>query len=199
MRGKTCEVKAAAPKGHAPTRGGKANRGNRSGLRNQHQAQAHQMPSFVHTESFPGSYNTPYPQGAYSPDPGVPGYTVPMYHPTIHPYAHAQHQPHGADLFTADHDFRGGGGTAGAPYFFAPPLATPPADRFSGPNGFPLTHQLPANYSQHAYVFIPLVPGPLHPVLPVAKIASILQQHMEPGIQATEEMNGNDEEKERYA
>jgi len=180
MRGKTCEVKAAAPKGHAPTRGGKANRGNRGGPRNQYQAQAHQTSPFVHTEQFPDmyyndSYNMSYPQGVYSSAPGVSGYNTPMYHPIMPHYAPPP--PHGPFLLPTDHDPRG------APYFFAPP----PADRFSVPDAFPPTHQLLANFPQHAYEFIPLVPG-----FPVTEMPYMMQ-HVEPEIQVTEEIYGNDE------
>ena len=68
----------------------KSQSNNRGGPRNQHQAQAQQIPYFGHNEQFPvmyqnDTYNMPYPQGVYSTVPGVPGYVPPIYHHAMSP------------------------------------------------------------------------------------------------------------------
>lgn len=203
MRGKTCEVKAAAPRGQAPTRGGKANRSNRGVGRNQHQAQS-QVSSFRHNGQFPvmyqtDSYNMPYPQGFFSTIPGVPGYAPPVYHHTMPPPNHAQPQPqpqphalpHGTIYPSVDHDLRDGV-VAGAPYFFASPHAVPPPDHFTAPNAFSPTPQILPNYQQQGYAFVPYVPGHTESALQATEIA-LTTQSMEPSIQSIEEMNKNNE------
>jgi hypothetical protein len=198
MRGKTCEVKVAAPRGQAPIRGGKANRNNRGGPRNQHQAQAQQVPYFGHNEQFPvmyqnDAYNMPYPQGVYSTVPSVPGYVPPIYHHAMPPPRHAQpNSPlHGAIPLSADCD-PSDSGIVGLPYFFASPLAAPPPECFSVPNAFPPTPQIPAHYHQQGYAFVPYGPDHTQSAVPVTETAYI-SQPMESSIQAIEEVNTNGE------
>lgn len=197
MRGKTCEVKAAAPKGQAPIRGGKSNRNNRGGPRNQHQTQAHQVSSFGYNEQFPAMYqhgnsHTSYPQGMYSPIPGVLGYAPPVYHYHMPSRTHAQphSSPHESIPLSIDRDPRNGG-NAGAPYLFATHLGIPPPDQFWVPNTFPPTPQIPANYQQQDYAFVPYVPGHTQSALPVTEMTSVMQP-MEPSMQPTAEMNNKD-------
>ena len=196
MRGKTCEIKAAAPRGQAPTRGGKAYRNNRGGPRNQHQARALQVPSFGHNEQFPvmyphDNYNVPYPQGVYSTLPSVPGYAPPIYHHAMPPSSNSQphSRPHGSIPFGADRNL-GDSGIAGGPYFFASPLAAPPPEGFSVPNGYPHTPQIPANFQQ-GYAFIPYAPDHAQLALPVMEVAS-MRQTVEQNIEAEEKANTND-------
>jgi hypothetical protein len=194
MRGKTCEVKAAAPRGQAPTRGGKANRSNRGGPRNQHQAQAQQVPYFGHNEKFlvmyqNDTYNMPYSQGVYSIVPGVPDYVPTVYYHAMPPPSHAQpNSPlHGAIPLSADCD-PSESGITGTPYFFA----SPPPDCFSVPNTFPPTPQIPAHYHQQGYAFVPYAPDHTQSAFPAMEMASMTQS-MEPSIQAIEKENTNDE------
>ena len=187
MRGKICEIKEALPKGEAPSRGSKANRGNRNGTSNQNQPKAYQMTPFVYNEqmAFPHVYS----QGGYPAAPFAPGYAAaPMYHPAMH--GQYLHQNQGAVLLSADHEFTGGGDIAGAPYFYVHPLANSQIDCFPTPDGFLSTQQNPYNYSQYGYAFIPLVPGP---ILPVAQTPSIMQP-VEQGILMTEDNNDSDGE-----
>lgn len=173
IRGKTCEVKSAAPKGRAPTRGGKANRGYRGCPRNDHKAQVHQMPPFAHTEQFPvmyqsDGYNLPFHRGVYAST--TDEYHALMSHPTMAFHGHSQPYthppPHGSGLFNADRDPRDVE-TAGAPYFLSPPLETNLAEHFSVPNIVFPANQIPAYFYQQYYGFIPFVPGLFHPAHPV--------------------------------
>ena len=192
MRGKTCEIKAAAPRGQAPTRGGKAFRNNRGGPRSQHQTRAHQVPPFGHNGHLPVMYQNPYPQGVYAPIPGVPGYAPPVYHHAMPPPSHSQPHspPHGSIPLSGDRNLSDSG-IAGGPYFFASPLAGPPPERFSVPNGFPPTPQIPANYQQ-GYAFVPYVPD--HTQMPVQMEMPSMTQPAEQNIQVEEEVKTNDEE-----
>lgn len=199
MRGKCCEVKAAAPRGQPPTRGGKANRSNRGVPRNQHQTQAQVFP-FRHNEQFPvmyqtDNYNMTYPQGFFPNIPGIPGYAPPVYHQTMPPPNHAQPQPHALPHATiypsVDRDPRDGM-VAGAPYFFASPHAVPPPDHFTAPNVFPPTPQMLSNYQQQGYAFVPYVLGHTEAALQATEFA-LAAQSMEPSIQSIEEMNNNTE------
>lgn len=198
MRGKTCEVKPAAPRGQAPTRGGKAYRNNRSGTRSQHQGQSNQVSSFGQNEQFPviyqnENYNLPYPQGVYSAIPGVPGYAPPVYH---HPMPHPTHsQPHsppnGSIPLNADRNL-GDSGIIGPSYFFGSSLPAPPPEHFSGQNMFPPAPQIPAHYHQQGYAFVPYVPGHTQQALPVMEMPTMTHP-MEPSTHANEEVNSNDE------
>mmetsp|Transcript_5593 Transcript_5593/g.11568 ORF Transcript_5593/g.11568 Transcript_5593/m.11568 type:complete len:351 (-) Transcript_5593:138-1190(-) len=194
MRGKTCEVKAAAPRGQAPSRGGKSYRNNRSGPRNQHQAQSPQVPSFVHNQQFQVMYqndnfNVPYPQGMYSTIPGVPGYAPPVFHhPMPHPGHSQQHSPpHGSIPINGDHNLSENG-MAGASYFFGSPHGAPPPVQ----DAFPHAPQIPGHYQQHGYAFFPYVPDHNQTPLPAMENATIMQP-MEASTQAKEELNSNDE------
>lgn len=197
MRGKTCEVKAAAPRGQAPTRGGKANRSNRGVPRNQHQAQT-KVSSFSHNEQFPvmyqsDSYNMPYPQGFFYNLPGVPGYAPAVYHQTMPPPNHAQPHalPHGTIYPNVDRDPRDGV-VAGAPYFFPSPHAVPPPDHFTAPNAFPPMPQILPNHQQQGYAFVPYVPSQTESS-PQSKEIPITAQSMDPIIQSMQGMNNNTE------
>ena len=184
MRGKICEVKAAAPKGRAPTRGGKVNRGYRGAHRNHYQSQAYQMPSFSHTEQFPDmyqsdGYNLPFYRGVYE-SPSSEYHNI-MYHPimALHGYGqpYAQPSPHGSILLTADHDPRVAE-TAGISYLLSPPLETNLAEHCSVPNTFSLAPQIPAYFYQQCYGYIPSVSNPAHQVMEIDSMT----KPMEPGI-----------------
>jgi len=198
MRGKTCEIKAAAPRGQAPTRGGKANRSGRGGNRNQHQQQAHHLNHFGGNEQFPvmyqnDSYGMPYHQGVYPAVPGVPSYPPPVYHHALPHPSHAQplSPPHGSIPLSTDRD-PSDRGAVGAPYYFASHVSAPPPDRFPVPNAFQATPQIPPQYQQQGYAFVPYVPDHAQPAIPMTNMASMTQP-MEPSNQASEEMGTNDE------
>jgi hypothetical protein len=182
MRGKTCEVKAAAPKGHAPTRGGKSNRANRGGSRNQHH-----MHPFVNPGHFPAmyqndGYNLPFHHEVYMA--ASNGYSTRIYHPALPTYG--QPQSHGSPVFNGERDPKAVG-LAGAPYFFAPPIAMPHAEHFSTGNEIP-SHQFPAYFQQHGYAFIPVVSGPIHAQSPFMEDAHVTRT-TEASVQAMETMN----------
>ena len=198
MRGKTCEVKAAAPRGQAPARGGKSSRSYRGG-RNQHQPQGQQVPSFGQNEQFPlylpnDNYNVPFAQGIYSTVPNFPGYTPPVYHHAMPPPSHAQ--PHtlynGSIPLNVDRG-PGDGGVVGTPYFFSPPQTVSPPDRFPVPNTFPHTTQIPAHYQQQGGAFIPYIPEQAKVTIPAMEMNSGAE-HAEPGNQTIEQMNNTDDE-----
>jgi len=196
MRGKTCEVKAAAPKGQAPHRGGKANRNIRGGPRNQHQGQVHQVPPFGNNDQFPAmyqndNYHMAYPQGVYSTLPGVQGFVPPAYH-VMPPPAHAQHQapPHGSHT-SSDRDPRDVG-IVGTPYFFTAPLVASQPDRFSVAHTFTPTPQLPANFHHQGYAFLPFAADHPQMMVPVMDVGSMAQPR-EQSVRAIDEINNNDE------
>jgi len=198
MRGKTCEVKAAAPKGQAPTRGGRSNRGNRGGARNQCQGETHQVSTFRPNELYPvmyqnDSFNMQYPQGAFSSVSHGPGFAPPGYHPNMHPHSYAlSHGPHhGSFPLIADHDPRVEG-VVGAPYFIASAIVPPSTDRFSVLNAFPPTLQIPAYHQQQDHSFLPYGPGHFQPTLPATEMATMTQP-VEQNIHATEEIDDNGE------
>lgn len=196
MRGKTCEVKAAAPKGQAPHRGGKPNRNNRGGPRNQQQPQVHQVSFLGHSDQFPAmhqinNYNMVYPEGAYSTLPGTQGYAPPVYHimpPPSHPQNHAP--PHVA-YRSADCDPRDIG-IVGTPYFFTAPIELPPPDCFSVPHTFTPTPQLPANFQHQGYAFVPFAPDAPQMTVHVPEVGSMTQQN-EQSVRVTDETNNSDE------
>ena len=193
MMGKTCEVKPAAPKGQAPTRGGKTYRNNRSGTRSQYQGQSNQVSA---NEQFPviyqNEYNLPYPQGVYSAIPGVPGYAPPVYHHHMpHPSHFQSHSPpNGSISLNADRNL-GNNGIVGPSYFFGSSLPAPRPERFSGQNAFPPAPQIPAHYHQQGYAFVPYVPDHTQQAIPVMEMAAMAQP-MEPSTHANEEVNSND-------
>ena len=196
MRGKTCEVKAAAPKGQAPNRGGKANRSNRGGPRNQHRAQAHQLSSLGHNDhQFPvmyqnENYNMPYPQALYSMHPGVQGYVPPVYNQVMPRTSHNQQhaQPQGSHVI-ADCDPRDVG-LVGSPYFFTSPSGGAPPDRFLVPNAFPPIPQIPANFQQPSYAFVPFVPDHTQTSFPTTEMGTMVQP-MQQHVQDTDETKNN--------
>lgn len=188
MRGKICEVKAAAPKVRAPTRRGKGNRGYRGALRNHYQAQTYQMPSFAHTKQFPDvcqsdGYNLPFYRGVYE-SASSENHNLMYYHPTmaLHEYGQPYTQPslHGSILLTGDRDPRGAE-TVGVSYLLSPPLETNLAEHYSVPNTFSLSPQIPAYFYQQCYGYIPLVRNPVHPAHQVTEIDAKTKP-MEPGI-----------------
>jgi RNA recognition motif-containing protein len=199
MMGKTCEVKPAAPKGQAPTRGGKAYQNNRSGTRNQHQGQLNQVSAFGGpNEQFPviyqnENYNLFYPQGVYSATPGVPGYAPPVYHHHVPHPSHPQlHSPRNGSIpLNADCNL-GENCIVGPSYFFGSSLPAPPPERFSGQNAFPPAPQILAHYHQQGYAFVPYVPDHTQQAIPVMEMATMTQP-MEPSTHANEEVNSNDE------
>jgi len=184
MRGKTCEVKPAAPRGQAPSRGGKAYRNNRNGPRNQHQGQPNQVPSFGQNEQFPvmyqnESYNLPYHQGVYSVAPGVPGFVPPVFHqqPVAHPSHSQPHSsPNGSIPLGPDQNLSDTAGVVGSPYFFGSSIAAPPPEHFVSQNVFPPTSQIPAHYHQQGYGFVPYVPDHNQSAHPVMETSTMMQQ-----------------------
>lgn len=194
MRGKTCEIKAAAPRGQAPTRGVKSNRMHR-GPRSQHQVQARQVPSFGYNEQFPvmyqnASFNMSYSQDAHSVAPGVPSYAPQLYHDLpAQNYAQTHSQPHGIISLSTDSDVSGSG-IVGPPYSFASHLTSPTPDRFSLPNAFP---PIPSYYPQQGYAFIPYIPEHHTQLpLPAMEVPSMIQP-IQQSIRASEEGSYNDE------
>ena len=194
MRGKTCEIKAAAPRGQAPSRGGKAHRNNRSGPKNQHQVQSQQVPSFGHDEQFPVMYqndnfNAPYPQG-YPAIPGISGYSLPVFHhPVPHPgHSQAHSPPHGTIPVSGDHNV-GDGSMAGASYFYGVPHVAPAP----GQHAFPHAPQIPGHYPQQGYAFFPYFPDHVQTPLPGMGNATMIPT-MGPSMEAQEEMKSNHKE-----
>jgi len=191
MRGKTCEVKAAAPKGQAPNRVAKANRSNRGGPRNQHQAQVHQVSSIGPNDQFPvmyqnDNYNVPYPQVLYSTVPGVQGYVPPVYNHAMPPPSHNQPHgpPHGLHINT-DYDPRDLE-ILGAPYYYTTTTTTPP-DHFAVPNALPPMPQISANFQQPNYTFVPFVPDHSQTSFPATEMGSMVQP-MEQHVQSIDEI-----------
>lgn len=192
MRGKTCEVKAAAPRGQAPTRGGKSYRNNRSGLRHQHQRQTPQFPSFGQFEQFPavhqnGTYNLPYAQGMYSVVPGVPGYAPPIFHT---PMPHPSHsQPHSlADGTIAPGTDRklGESNVVGPTYFFGSSLPTTPPDHVPAHGAFPFTPHISGHYQHQGFGFVPYIPDNGHSVFPMMTMPT-MNQPMEMSLNANKD------------
>jgi len=196
MRGKTCEVKAAAPKGQAPNRGGKANRSNRGGPRNQHQAQGHQISSLGYNGQYPimyqnESYHMPYQQILYPTPPGVAGYAPHVYNHVMPAQSHNQPHvaPYGSHMNT-DSDLSGVV-IAGAPNFYTPSSTASQPDRFSMPNALPPTPQITGTFQQPGYAFVPFVPDHSQMSFPVTEMGS-MEQPIEHHVQDIEEMNKND-------
>ncbi len=181
MRGKTCEVKPAAPRGQAPNRGGKSNRNNRSGLRNQHQGQAHQGPFYGQNEQFPvvyqnDNYNLPYPQGMYSMVPGVPGYAPPIFQASLPHPSHSQpHSPPNGTIAPSAGRNLGESGIVGPSYFFGSPLPATPLEHVPVHGTFPLPPQISGHYQQQAFAFVPYVPDHGHSVLPMMTMPAMGQ------------------------
>lgn len=178
MRGKTCEVKAAAPRGQAPSRGGKANRNNRNGPRNHQQAQSQQVPSFGHDEQFPVMYqtdnfNVPYPQGVYLTAPSVQGY--PVFHHQMQYPGHSQPHspPHAAGPISVNGDSNiGDNGMAGPSYFLGSPHGGPPPTQ----HAFPRAPHIQGHYQhQQGYAFFPYMPDHIHAHHPVMENAAMMQ------------------------
>ena len=192
MRGKTCEVKAAAPRGQAPSRGGKSYRNNRNGPRNQQQAQSQQVPSFGHHEQFPVMYqndnfNVPYPQGVYVTAPTVQGYAPPIFHQQMQPPGPSQpHSPPPGPIPVSGDRNVGENGMAGASYYYGSPHGGPPTQ-----HAFPHVPQIPGHYQQ-GYAFFPYIPDHTQAPHPVMENTAIMQPP-EVGIQNKGEIHSNNE------
>eukprot|EP00531_Pseudo-nitzschia_arenysensis_P015760 CAMPEP_0116130954 /NCGR_PEP_ID=MMETSP0329-20121206/8750_1 /TAXON_ID=697910 /ORGANISM="Pseudo-nitzschia arenysensis, Strain B593" /LENGTH=346 /DNA_ID=CAMNT_0003625357 /DNA_START=264 /DNA_END=1304 /DNA_ORIENTATION=- len=193
MRGKTCEVKAAAPRGQAPSRGGKGYRNNRNVPRNQQQAQSQQVPSFVHHDQFPAMYqndnfNVPYPQGVYATAPGVQGYAPPIFHQQMQPPGPSQpHSPTLGPIPVSGDRNVGENGFAGASYYYGSLHGGPPPTQHT----FPHAPQIPGHYQQ-GYAFFPYIPDHAQAPHPVMENAAFMQP---PGLgmQNKGELNSNNE------
>ena len=200
MRGKTCEVKPAAPRGQAPNRGGKSHRNNRSGLRNQHQGHAHQVPSYGQNEQFPvvyqnDNYNLPYAQGMYPMVPGVPGYAPPNFHASLPHPSHSQlvSPPNGTIAPSADRNL-GESGVVGPSYFVGSPLPATPLEHIPLHGTFPLPPQVSGHYQQQGFAFVPYAPNHGHSVLPIMTMPA-MSQPVKTSTNANEdETNSNYEE-----
>eukprot|EP00536_Pseudo-nitzschia_multiseries_P012564 jgi/Psemu1/68371/estExt_Genemark1.C_4860022 len=194
MRGKTCEVKAAAPKGHAPTRGGKANRNKRGDYRNYHHSQAYQMPSFAHVEQFPVMYQNdgvgfPFNQGAHLNQ--TAAYDPLIHHPSAVPHSFSQdviHHPlQGSVTLTADCD-HGYVETGGPSYYASPPLETRLSEQSSVPNAYSPALLPPDYFHQEYYGLVPLAPAHFQCIQPTTD-RGYPAMPMEPYIQEADEDN----------
>ena len=199
MRGKMCEVKAAAPRGQAPTRGGKSYRNNRSGLRNQNQGQTPQFPSFGQQEQFPAvyqndNYNVPYAQGMYPVVPGVPGYAPPIFHtPMPHPSHFQPHSPPSGTIAPSTDRNPSESNVVGPTYFVGSSLPVTPVEHVPAHGTFPLPPHISGHYQQQGFGFVPYVPDNGHSVVPVMTMPT-MNQPMETSLNASkDEVNSSND------
>jgi len=158
MRGKTCEVKEATPKGdmmaHRPGRNARGRRDQRQ----KHHRNHYEAP-YVYAEPLGGHGGTL----GYYPH-SIPGYVTPMYPSHVSP-------PLPLPVFHPAH-----------PHFYVPP--TEPL--FSAGTLSPANQQYSSTYPQQAaYAFVPVVPAS---TAPLSHLPPSVMQAVEPGILSTSKL-----------